>query len=168
MTTPKMEIRRLTIGRMDPTTSPSEDRTIEGTAVPFNKLSHPIAGERSRTFRERIEPGALSWDDRTVLITQHDQRGVPLARIGSGTMTMENGPDGVRFRAILPESRQDVREALERGDLSGDVSIGFVVEDDRWLHGKKGSVRTVTAGHIVELSLVSNGAYPDATISGGA
>jgi len=163
-----MEIRRLTVGRMDPTSPTSEDRTIEGTAVPFNKLSHPIAGERSRTFREKIEPGALTWDDRTVLLTQHDQRGVPLARIGSGTMSMTNGEDGVRFHAILPESRQDVREALERGDLSGDVSIGFIVEDDRWLHGKKGSVRTVTQGHIVELSLVSTGAYADAAISGGA
>jgi len=29
-------------------------------------------------------------------------------------------------------------------------------------------VRTVTQGHIVELSLVSTGAYADAAISGGA
>ncbi len=158
----------MTIGRMDPTTSQSDDLQISGTAVPFDKLSHPIEGERGRAFREKIEPGSLTWDDRTVLLVQHDQRGIPLARIGSGTMTMENGPDGVRFRATLPQSRSDVREALERGDLSGDVSIGFIVEDDRWLHGKTGSVRTVTSGHVVELSIVSNGAYPDAAISGGA
>ena len=158
----------MTIGRMDPTTSQSDDLQISGTAVPFDKLSHPIEGERGRAFREKIEPGALTWDDRTVLLVQHDQRGIPLARIGSGTMTMENGPDGVRFRATLPQSRSDVREALERGDLSGDVSIGFIVEDDRWLHGKTGSVRTVTSGHVVELSIVANGAYPDAAISGGA
>lgn len=158
----------MTIGRMDPTTSQSDDLQISGTAVPFDKLSHPIEGERGRAFREKIEPGSLTWDDRTVLLVQHDQRGIPLARIGSGTMTMENGPDGVRFRATLPQSRSDVREALERGDLSGDVSIGFIVEDDRWLHGKTGSVRTVTSGHVVELSIVANGAYPDAAISGGA
>jgi len=158
----KMQMRRMTIGRV---TSPPSDVDggfeIAGTAVPFNKLSHPIE-DGVRSFRERIQPEALTWDDRTVLLTQHDHRGVPLARIGSGTMSFENTAEGVRFRATLPESRADVREALERGDLPGDVSIGFLVEDDRWTHAKKGSMRTVVAGHIVELSLVTAGAYPDA------
>lgn len=154
----------MTAGRIEtsPTTT-SDGFRIAGLAVPFNQLSHPLP-DGGRMFRERIEPNALTWDDKTVLLTQHAHDGVPLARVGSGTMIFENTPDGVRFEATLPESRADVREALERGDLPGDVSIGFYVEDDRWTHAKKGSMRTVTAGHIVELSLVVSGAYPQASI----
>ena len=159
-----MQLRRMTAGRIEtsPTTT-SDGFEIAGLAVPFNQLSHPIP-DGVRVFRERIEPEALTWDDKTVLLTQHAHDGIPLARVGSGTMSFENTAEGVRFRATLPASRADVREALERGDLPGDVSIGFYVDDDRWTHAKNGSMRTVTAGHIIELSLVVSGAYPQASI----
>ena len=160
----KMNLRRMTAGRIDGPAAPGEGGyEISGLAVPFNTLSAPIP-DAGRVFRERIDARALTWDDRTVMLTQHDHTGVPLARVGSGTMTFENTDEGVRFRATLPESRADVREALERGDLPGDVSIGFLVDDDRWTHAKKGSMRTVTAGHIIELSLVTAGAYKQARI----
>lgn len=159
-----MNLRRMTAGRIDGPAAPVKGGyEISGLAVPFNTLSAPIP-DTGRVFRERIDARALTWDDRTVMLTQHDHTGVPLARVGSGTMTFENTDQGVRFRATLPESRADVREALERGDLPGDVSIGFFVDDDRWTHAKKGSMRTVTAGHIIELSLVTAGAYKQARI----
>ena len=60
--------------------------------------------------------------------------------------------DGLEFTATLPEARADIREALERGDLSGAVSIGFYIEDggDRWTHTKSQSMREVTQGHLSE------------------
>jgi HK97 family phage prohead protease len=157
--------------RLMPTrsTTTTSDNSVTGIAVPYGQLSHPIQGA-GRSFREKVKPGALTYDDNTVLLTQHDQRGVPLARVGAGTLSFRETKQGLEFTATLPESRADLREALERGDMSGAVSIGFYVEEDgdRWTHANKQSLREVTQGHLVELSLVSPaGAYPGARITHG-
>jgi len=157
-------MRKLEV-RLMPTrsTTTTSDNSLSGIAVPYNELSHPIPGA-ARSFREKIRPGALTYDENTVMLTQHDHRGIPLARVGAGTLTFRETPDGLEFTAKLPESRADVREAFERGDLNGSVSIGFYVEEDgdRWTHGKKSSMREVTRGHIAEISAVVAGAYPGA------
>lgn len=157
--------------RLMPTrsTTTTSDNSVTGIAVPYGQLSHPIQGA-GRSFREKVKPGALTYDENTVLLTQHDQRGVPLARVGAGTLSFRETKQGLEFTATLPESRADLREALKRGDMSGAVSIGFYVEDDgdRWTHANKQSLREVTQGHLVELSLVSPaGAYPGARITHG-
>ena len=135
---------------------------LEGVAVPYNRLSYPIMDEGTRPFRERIRAAALRFDGTTVMHIQHDRTGVPLARVGAGTLTLEESDEGLRFRAELPESRTDVLEALERGDLDGSVSIGFIVDDDEWTHTETSSLREVTAGRLVELSIVTAGAYAGA------
>ena len=140
----------------------SDRGSIAGVAVPYERYSSPIGNEGPRTFRERIMPGALTTDDNTAMYVQHDRTGVPLARVGAGTLEFEESDDGLRFRASLPAARSDVAEALTRGDLPGAVSIGFIVDADDWQHMEKQSLRDVTAGRIVELSLVTAGAYPDA------
>ena len=142
---------------------------LEGVAVPYDRLSYPIMDEGTRPFRERIRAGALRFDGSTVMHVQHDRTGVPLARVGAGTLTLEESADGLRFRASLPESRMDVLEALERGDLDGSVSIGFIVDDDEWTHTETNSLREVTSGRLIEVSIVTAGAYGGAvgTFSNG-
>ena len=154
--------------RLLSTKTTTSDNSLSGIAVPYNELSHPIPGA-GRSFREKIRPGALTYDENTVMLTQHDQRGVPLARVGAGTLSFRETPDGLEFTAKLPDSRPDIREAFERGDLDGSVSIGFYVEPDgdRWTHGKKSSIREVTSGHIVEVSAVVQGAYRGAVANYG-
>ncbi len=145
-----------------------EDNTLTGIAVPYGKMS-AVLRDKSRPYREIVEPGSLKWDERTVMYTQHDHRGIPLARVGSNTLRFSESAEGLRFSASLPESRVDVREALERGDLDGSVSIGFVVDKQEWSNYGKSSVRRVTRGHLIELSIVANGAYSQAagTFNGG-
>jgi phage head maturation protease len=89
--------------------------------------------------------------------------------VGAGTLSFRETPEGLEFTAKLPDSRPDIREAFERGDLDGSVSIGFYVEPDgdRWTHGKKSSMREVTSGHIVEVSAVVQGAYRGAVANYG-
>jgi len=159
----KLEVRLLSTK-----TTTTSDNSLSGIAVPYNELSHPIPGA-GRSFREKIRPGALTYDENTVMLTQHDQRGVPLARVGAGTLSFRETPEGLEFTAKLPDSRPDIREAFERGDLDGSVSIGFYVEPDgdRWTHGKKSSMREVTSGHIVEVSAVVQGAYRGAVANYG-
>lgn len=140
----------------------TETGVVAGIAVPYGRYSKPIEGEAPRAFREQINPGALTTDDATAMFVQHDRSGVPLARVGAGTLEFTESTEGLRFRATLPEARQDVAEALSRRDLPGAVSIGFVVDDDEWNHLETQSLRTVTKGRIVEVSLVTAGAYTQA------
>lgn len=152
-----LEIRTMQ-GRLMAT---SDGVRFEGVAVPYNATSVTLRDKR-RPYKERIAPGALKWDGNTVMLTQHDQRGIPLARVSSGTLRFTDGADGLYFEADLPESRTDIREALQRGDLDGSVSIGFVCNDDDWVHGKSTSLRTVRGAELVELSICSQGAYAGA------
>ena len=140
-------------------TATSEGVRFDGIAVPYNTTSVTLR-DRRRPYKERIAPGSLRWSDDTVMLTQHDQRGIPLARVAAGTLRFQDNSDGLAFEAELPESRADIREALRRGDLDGSVSIGFVCEDDDWVHGKTTSLRTVRKAELVELSIVTAGAYP--------
>lgn len=155
MTKPNLEIR-MSPGRL---TATSEGIRFEGTAVPYNTASVTLHNRR-KPYKERIAPGSLRWTQDTVMLTQHDQRGIPLARVSAGTLRFEDTPNGLVFEADLPESRSDIREALRRGDLDGSVSIGFVCEDDQWVHGNKTALRTVQKAELVELSIVTAGAYP--------
>ena len=75
---------------------------LEGVAVPYDRLSYPIMDEGTRPFRERIRAGALRFDGSTVMHVQHDRTGVPLARVGAGTLTLEESSDGLRFRGPAP------------------------------------------------------------------
>jgi len=154
---PKLELRRMTTRLC----SDKEKRTVTGIAVPYNEASRPIPGA-GRSFREVMAPGALRYDESTVMLVQHDQNGVPLARVGSGTLRFLESPEGLKFEADLPESREDIHEALQRGDLDGSVSVGMYVDDDEWTHGNEVSMRKVTEGRLIEVSLVTAGAYAGA------
>ena len=93
----------------------------------------------------------------------HDMNSVPLASVRAGTLRFREEPEGLAFSVDLPESRADIREALERGDLDGSVSIGFIASEDEWQNRTNPSVRTVRRAQLVELSIVTAGAYPGAT-----
>lgn len=139
----------------------SENRTLSGIAVPYRTLSHTLH-DRARPYRERFERGAISHHDHTVMMYGHDMSGVPLGRVGSGTLRFQETDVGLAFEVDLPESRSDILEALRRGDLDGSVSIGFVSSEDEWQNRTKPPIRTVRAAVLHELSVVQAGAYPTA------
>ena len=140
-----------------------DGNTISGIAVPYGSSS-VLLRDRPRPYRERFAAGAFPQiDEGVALYVGHDHRSLPLGRVGAGTLSFEESPEGLRFKATLPESRSDVLEAVKRGDLGG-VSIGFSPVEDDWTHrsGKLPSDRLVTKATLHELSLVSAGAYPEA------
>ena len=53
--------------RLMPTrsTTTTSDNSVTGIAVPYGQLSHPIQGA-GRSFREKVKPGALTYDENTV------------------------------------------------------------------------------------------------------
>ena len=146
-------------------TQAETDQRVSGVAVPYEKLSHVLSGHSRKGFREKFARGSAEVSPDTVLMMQHDQQGIPLARVGAGTLRFNQSPEGLMFEADLPESRADVREAVARGDLAA-ASVGFILKDggERWTHASTGSVRTVQAAQILEVSLVVSPAYPDAIL----
>ncbi|MDB4628061.1 HK97 family phage prohead protease [bacterium] len=142
-----------------------EGNTITGIAVPYNSSSS-LLRDRPRPYRERFVRGAFdNIGDHVSLFVGHDHRSLPLARVGAGTLSFIESDEGLLFEAKLPEAREDVLEAVRRGDIGG-VSIGFNSITDQWTHrrGETPSSRVVTRAELFECSLVPAGAYPAAVI----
>lgn len=140
---------------------------IVGTAAVVESLSDEIFG-----FREKIAPGAfanaLKKSDVRGLFN-HDPNYV-LGRVKSGTMTLRADEKGLHYEiAELPESRADVAEAIQRGDVDGN-SFAFTVEKDEWEYRKDGSaIRTITEfGELFDVGPVTYPAYPATTVSARA
>lgn len=139
-----------------------EGRTVEGLGVAYNAESREIS-DWNGTYKERIAPGAfsetLSSGDDVKLFYQHDTKW-PLARTRSGTLRLKSERSGLRFSADLPETTigNDIVALMKRGDLTGEMSFGFIVEEDSWNRDR--TERLVKRAKLLELSLVVDAAYP--------
>jgi Escherichia/Staphylococcus phage prohead protease len=133
-----------------------DDRRLRGL-IPYGVESRDLGG-----WTEVVEPGALRNADTSELIATVDHAGMPLGRLSSGTLSVEDGANGYGWSVELPESRADVREAVERGDIVGG-SWRMIVGRDHWV----GDVRHID--EIRELRDVCvagshSPAYPAATV----
>ena len=88
------------------------------------------------------------------------KKALPLGTTKSGTLSIEDEPDGVYFFINLPTSRYDVFESVQRGDLS-ECSFSFSVSPggESWDFSKSPAVRTLKKITVTELTLTSTGAY---------
>lgn len=89
-----------------------------------------------RTFREVLHPGAfaksLAESPDVVLLTQHNENGIPLGRTKAGTLRLTEEAGMVRAQADLPDNElgRPVRDAVRRGDLGGlSYRHGKVIEN---------------------------------------
>ena len=131
----------------------TDGRRLRGV-IPFGIESRDMGG-----WREVIEPTALRGarlDDLTLTV---EHSGVPLAR-HPGTLELEERADGVHWSAEPPRSRQDIVEAVERGDLRA-ASWRMRVGRDEW----RGDVRHVhEIAELRDVSITANPAYPAAAV----
>jgi uncharacterized protein len=146
---------------------------LAGLAAAYNKLSGNIGG-----FRERIAPGAftrtLASNPDVLCCLNHDVSKL-LARTTSGTLTLSDSPEGLRFVAKLDpnqQSHKDLYSSVKRGDLS-ECSFAFSTPDggDTWDDAKdeNGHLfvrRTLTNVNLHDVSVVTNPAYPGSTSVG--
>jgi len=144
-----------------------DGRTLAGYAAVYGQDSREIV-EGGRKFVERIAPGAfnetLSSGADVKLYYNHDAS-MPLARTRSGTLTLKSDRNGLAFTASLPETTlgNDVRALIERGDLSGEMSFGFIVSEDSWNRNR--TERLVKRAQLIEVSIVQDAAYPQTSSS---
>jgi len=131
----------------------SEDKRIRGR-VPYDVESRDLGG-----WREVIMPGALDGAKLDELVVTVDHAGLPLGRY-PGTLELEDRSDGMHWSVSPPESRADVVEAVERGDLRAG-SWRMRVQRDSW----NGDVRHVhEIAELRDVSIVTAAAYESAAV----
>jgi HK97 family phage major capsid protein len=125
-----------------------EGRRLRGR-IPYGVESRDLGG-----WREIIDPGALRGAKLDSLVCTVDHGGVPLGR-HPRTLDVEDRADGLHWSVELPESRSDVREAVERGDLCSG-SWRMRVARDEW----RGNTRHVLEiAELLDVSVVTSPAY---------
>jgi HK97 family phage major capsid protein len=126
-----------------------EGRRLRGV-IPYGVESRDLGG-----FTEVMAPGCLRNADLGDLVATVDHAGLPIGRYPS-TIALEDREDGLHWSVELPESRADVREAVERGDLAAS-SWRMVVARDRW-DGNRRTVEEVRS--LRDVAVVTTSAYP--------
>lgn len=135
-----------------------EEFVITGLAAPYNKKTK-IAG----VFTEQVAKGAFARSLRegadVCCLFNHDPSRI-LGRTKSGTLTLTDSPEGLRFRCELDKSSQshrDIYASVKRGDTS-ECSFAFTVPKggDEW----DGDQRTLRDVNLLDVSVVTSPAYP--------
>ena len=144
-------------------------RGIKGVAAVYD-TGTVIGG----MFEERIAPGA--FDDA---MKDGDVRGLfnhdpnfPLGRTSAGTMTLTSSKEGLDYDIpVLPAARNDVLEAIQRGDVTGN-SFSFSIDsdvDEEWTdraEEKMLPLRVIKrVGKLYDVGPVTFPAYDETTVS---
>lgn len=158
--------RRFTSVRVE-ARSGSDSRTIGGYAALFNSPSQNLGG-----FREFIAPGAFNraasrnWPGAgsgVVARYNHDDNFL-LGNSESGSLRLALDDTGLRYDVDLTQSRQDVFELIQRGDVR-QSSFAFQVEDDDWQADDAGfPVRTLQQVGLIDVAPVNTPAYLDTSV----
>jgi len=120
--------------------------------IPYSQRSADLGG-----FEEIMQPGCLRNADLSGLVARVDHAGLPIGRYPA-TIQLEDRDDGLHWSVELPRSRDDIREAVQRGDLKSS-SWRMQVGRDRW-DGDTRHIEEVRSLH--DVSVVVNPAYPSA------
>jgi HK97 family phage prohead protease len=117
---------RPTVGEVESRTAAIEvaDKRIRGL-IPYGIESRDLGG-----WTEIIEPTAFRNAKLDELRAVIDHQGVPLGRYPD-TLDVEDADDGLRWSLDPPKSRQDVIEAIQRGDMRAG-SWRMLVGRDEW------------------------------------
>ena len=164
----EIERRFIPFGSAEVRAARGEDGKValRGMAAVTNTMSHLINGR----FREQIAPGAfdnaLKRSDIRGLFNHNPD--MVLGRVKPGTMRVWADARGLHYDIpSLPDSRADVAEAVERGDVDGN-SFSFIVAErgDKFEMRDGVRVRTITEfEEILDLGPVTFPAYEAAKVS---
>src|SRR3954447_4053358 len=144
------------VGQLEQRSAPEvalDGRRLRGV-IPYGIESRDLGG-----YRETIDATALRGASLDDLVLTVEHAGVPLGRYPR-TLDVEDRADGLHWSCELPESRADIREAVERGDLRAG-SWRMRVARDEW----RGDVRHVLEiAELRDVAVVAAPAYPSAAV----
>ncbi len=139
-------------------------RHIWGYAACFNKLSRKLGG-----FVEQVNPTAFNesrtenWPDVVCRFNHKDD--LLLGTTHAGTLSVRVDEQGLLYDVLPPQSRADILEYVERGDVRHS-SFAFRVYPggDEWgVSEFNYPMRTLVSVQLVDVAPVLDPAYPDAT-----
>lgn len=145
-----------------------ENLTVSGYVNEVGKLSH-LLSSKSKSFRERIMPGAfskaLSFNDDVHFLAEHDTNKI-LASTRNNSLELKEDEKGLFMRANICKTSygKDYHTLIKDGILRN-MSFGFNVLKDRWTKLADGTyTRDITDLVLYEVSVVTNPAYPQSSI----
>lgn len=151
--------RRYTAGRVE-LRARSDKRSIGGYAAKFNRTSQNLGG-----FVEVINPTFFNksrgdgWPD--VLARYNHDDNMLLGTTAAGTLRLSLDDQGLVYEVDPPQSRQDIVELVERGDVQKS-SFAFQMFEDDWGMSDQGfPQRTLVSGALKDVAPVNTPAYLD-------
>jgi hypothetical protein len=138
---------------------------IGGYASVYDAPSHPLTIRGingGKPFTEKVARGAFdnSLRSNISLLVGHDSRDL-LANTKSGLLELSSDAHGLAFSVTLPDTElaRSTRSLVDAGVLS-EMSFGFNVISDSW----SGNTRTLNQVRLIEISVVSEGAYQQTSV----
>lgn len=155
--------RRFTSVPVEIRAGSSDTRTIGGYAAKFDRTSRNLGG-----FREQIDPRAFNnsrgdgWPG--VLARYNHDDNLLLGTSGAGTLRLSTDEVGLSYEVDLPQSRQDVYELVQRGDVR-QSSFAFIAIEDDWGTDDGGfPMRTLNKVQLMDVAPVNSPAYVDTSV----
>ncbi len=156
----KKELRMLPMKELRISDAENGGTIIEGHAAVFDSWSETLGG--IFPFKEIVRKGAfnesIGKDDIRALFN-HDPNYV-LGRNRAGTLELVEDEIGLRVRITPPETSwaKDIQTSIKRGDIT-QMSIGFIVEEDKWSTENGMDVREIRKVQLFDVSPVTFPAY---------
>lgn len=139
-----------------------DSRTVGGYASVFGKRSSNLGG-----FVEVVDTRAFNksqgdgWPD-VVARFNHDDAFI-LGTTRGETLRLAVDTEGLRYEVDVPQTRQDVLELVQRGDVAKS-SFAFRTKGDSWGTTEDGfPLRTLESVQLVDVAPVTVPAYPDSS-----
>ncbi len=139
----------------------TSDTGFSGTACPYNRWSEVMYGTR-----ERFLPGAFSEclgdASRNIVCTVDHDTSKLLGDRNSGTLTLSDGPDGLRVLCARQDLSyaNDLRALIAAGIVNG-MSFTFRSIDETYGRDEGYDTRTISKALIREVCFTAFPAYPD-------
>lgn len=138
---------------------------IRGMAARYNVRSVDLGG-----FTEEIRPGAfdavMKREGRNVVGLYNHEQNFVLGTERAGTLRVAVTDDGLGYEIDPPDTRRDVVELIQRGDVWGS-SFAFTTKDDEWTTDDNGGhlrfIRSIDG--LYDVGPVLSPAYRDTSVA---
>jgi HK97 family phage prohead protease len=170
--TRSIEERTTQLGVQTRGSSSGGKRQIGGYAASFMTPSKPIDGYAAASmggpFIEQVTPcffnASQSRDWPDVICCYNHDTNMLLGATRPKTLRLAVDSIGLEYECDLPACREDVWQAVERGDVASS-SFKFIATEDTWDYANGMAMRTLLSGKLFDVSAVNVPAYTNTSVN---
>ena len=152
--------RRFTSVPVEVRAGADKQLTIGGYAAKFERMSQNLGGfveiiDRSFFNKSRGD----GWPD--VMARHNHDDNLLLGTTGAQTLRLSLDEIGLDYAVDVPQTRMDVYELVQRGDVRKS-SFAFIAFEDDWTTSDQGfPLRRLISGRLIDVASVNTPAYVD-------